>query len=629
MNTNTLTKSQKLAFEYYRNGENLFIHGSAGSGKSFLIERIVEDSKKRGKEILVCAPTGKAAVNVNGMTIHSAFKVARGIVNIDEIFPGRRINPRDEESILDTADIIIIDEISMVRFDLFEGIVRSVKSSKQLIIFGDFYQLPPVLTDKEKDAYEKTYEAKIFAFESLYFKNFTVIELKEIVRQKDEEFVNILNSLRRGDSQYLKKFTINKKNENAITLVATNREVDDINSAMMRRLQNHSTYEAICEGKVSTDDMFADEILTLAPGAKVIFTCNDKYNRFINGTEAKIVRCGKNDVEVEIDGIIITIEPVKVDITEPKLVEYIIDGKRKKRIENVKVGSFSQLPLRLAWAITIHKSQGMSLSQVNINPARCFAHGQLYVAISRCRTLEGVTMLVEPHPDHLICNQKVRDFMDSLTYPAKNIADKDINDTPKKANKEVVEPIEPITEQKKKRLLLRFIDWCRGLIKRLFLPRTKPPQPEQEKAQVVDKVDKKKLRSSRKIEVDAAFENYSVEVKKRLAPLTIDTQAVYLKLYNLKNENDIVNCTGETLSGETHIPKRTVEACLKTLRDNGLIERSSKSKKFPGFKIMTEQELKDTSPACQLMKTVDKNLREKICKLCEKQTECKQLMYSD
>lgn len=418
-----LTFSQLFGFEVYRQGYNMFIYGDSGTGKSFLIDTIVSHAHNSGKSVLVMAPTGKAANNVHGVTLHSAFMIKPGIIEPNDIFCGK-IEPYTNSPIIDSADLFIIDEISMVRFDLFEAIMRSIWMSrrrsgpKQVIIAGDFYQLPPVLAEgKEGDAYKYFYGTQLFAFQSRYFDNLISVPLRERVRQQgDQQFLDILDKMRVGDASVLDRLPVTSPCIDAVTLCATNSQADYLNNCHMACLSRYYRpiiYAAVCKGEVSKDDMFAPEILELAPGAHVLMTVNDSFNRWHNGSAAVVTACYCNEVHIDIGGQTLVCQRIKKKVTKPEIAtERTQDGREVLVIHQKDVGYYSQFPMKLGWAITIHKSQGMTLDEVNIDPTGCFAHGQLYVAVSRCRSLAGVHMISKPLAGHLVCDQFVRNFME-------------------------------------------------------------------------------------------------------------------------------------------------------------------------------------------------------------------------
>lgn len=416
------THTQQRAFDAYREGRNLFICGDAGTGKSFLVMKIVDDAKACGKIVLVAAPTGKAARNVGGCTNHSLFLVHIGIIGPDEVFKGKK--DKEGRHYLDMADIILIDEVSMVRYDLFAAILRSIDAAeqrsgkhKQIIVVGDFYQLPPVLVGKEEKQYINIYgEHHLFAFQGGLLGGFFCAKLTEKVRQKDDdEFVNILDSLRKGEESALEKLPVTKPSKKAIYLCALNKQADEINDRMLMKLKDRQVYYGKEEGKVDKDDRFAPMELEVAPGARVLMTVNDTDKRWVNGTDATVLECCGDHLLLSISGQEVICEPVTQRIMETEIVEKTArDGKKRKESVQVEVGKYTQYPCKLGWAISIHKSQGMTLDEVNIDPSGCFSHGQLYVAISRCKSLKGIHLTKKPLPEHLICSQEVKDFMRSV-----------------------------------------------------------------------------------------------------------------------------------------------------------------------------------------------------------------------
>lgn len=421
-----LNQGQQKAFDAFKKGKNLFITGDAGTGKSFLLRQISESATAEGKNVLIVAPTGKAAQNVNGATIHSTFLANVGIIDPEEIFQGRSTSVGNQSvNILEICDILICDEVSMVRYDLYEGMIRSIKNAEkkshkhiQLIFVGDFYQLPPILNiKKDGGPYSELYQNKLFAFESDFFRSLQKFRLTEKMRTGDAEFAHILDQLRIGDFSVLSVFEDERyytASENAIILCARNTQADAINAKKMSELSGQITYEATSTRKIDKDEKFAPDKLTLAPGAHILFTVNDTDKRWINGTDGIVSECHDTYIVVAISEQTVTVHPVTKKIMRPELVETMVNGKKKKQLQNVEVGSYSQFPLKPGWAISIHKSQGMTLQEVNINPNGCFSHGQLYVAISRCTSLKGIHFQSKPLPEHLICDPKVKEFMDNL-----------------------------------------------------------------------------------------------------------------------------------------------------------------------------------------------------------------------
>lgn len=406
-----LTKSQQIAMNAFESGCSFFLTGKAGTGKSFVTREIINRCKETNKQVLVCAPTGIAAINVGGATIHSVFKAPVGI-----IAPGRRCTNKDCLNVIKAADVVLIDEISMCRLDLFEFVMNSIKSQKkrkQVILVGDFYQLPPVLSDTEKEAYDTVYDS-IFPFRSSLWSemNILTIELKECVRTQEKRFVEALDDIRVGVPHFDKFNYASKPDETAISLCTTNQKAGDINMAGLKKLGG--VYKAIgrTTGKFLRRDMPTDEILHLAIGARVMMLNNS--GNWVNGTLGTIKAIKKKYIVVEQDnGEESFVYPNKWESKEYVTRNENRNGKKESVLDQVTVGTFLQYPLKLAWAITVHKSQGQTYDKVNVYPERFFSHGQMYVALSRCKTLEGMRVMGELPVDGLICSDDVKYFMNS------------------------------------------------------------------------------------------------------------------------------------------------------------------------------------------------------------------------
>lgn len=359
---------------------------------------------------------------MNGSTIHSLFRAHVGIIGPEEVFRGKR--DKGGRYHLDLADLIVIDEVSMVRYDLFAAVLRSIAEAerrsgkhKQIIVVGDLFQLPPVLVDKEEEKYNQVHgENRVFAFQGGLLGGFFSAMLTEKVRQKgDDGFARILDHLREGDADVLEELPVSRSSKEAISLCALNKQADGINNRMLKKLPDHSIYVGKVEGKVTEDDKFAPMELEIAPGARVLMTVNDTNKIWVNGTDATVLECNRNYLLLSITGKEIICEPVTQSITETEIVEETApNGKKRKKSIQVEIGKYTQFPCKLGWAISIHKSQGMTLEEVNIDPSGSFAHGQLYVALSRCKSLKGIHLTKAPLPEQLICSKEVKDFMGSI-----------------------------------------------------------------------------------------------------------------------------------------------------------------------------------------------------------------------
>ena len=389
----------------------LFITGKAGTGKTTFLRKLREQSPKN---MAVVAPTGVAAINAGGMTIHSLFQLpVRTLIptpqSYKQLFAEQRLTQR-KRNMLYHLEMLVIDEISMVRSDVLDAIDQVLRRYKyrkdkpfggvQLVMIGDLFQLSPVVTKgDDEEAMKKYYEGPYF-FQAKVMKELQPIyvELDHVFRQQDEVFVHLLNEVRENqlttqgrrllNARYNPRFK-NTDEDFHITLTTHNRSADELNERELNRLHGEGfVFHADIKKDFPENIYPTEETLTLKVGARVMFVRNDdqKPRRFYNGKigvitdidEAQIiVRCDDGDIEVT------------RMIWEN--IRYREDEKTGK-IEEEVLGTFTQYPLRLAWAVTIHKSQGLTFDKVIIDAARAFAAGQVYVALSRCRTLEGIVL---------------------------------------------------------------------------------------------------------------------------------------------------------------------------------------------------------------------------------------------
>ncbi len=390
------------ARDYIAKGRgHLFVTGRAGTGKSTLL-RSLDPSNENG--MVVVAPTGLAAVQVGGQTIHSFFGLPPRLIKPEDIRPSRKL------ALMKKLKTLVIDEVSMVRADLMDGIDRALRLNRKkpdvpfggvrLILFGDLHQLPPVVPQGEIRTYlEDTYGGPFF-FNAPGFaqSESKLIELEDVFRQNDPAFVDALNGVRDGEPDPRSLATINarvmamedlgKRKADYVILTPTNQVANEINLSFLAALKGPSlSQDAAVTGTYSDSAQPAEALLVLKAGAKVVMIRNDAERRWVNGTLATIARIDGKRVYVEIDGDEHEVEPATWEA-----IRYEYDAKEDRIVEQV-VGTFKQLPLRLAWALTIHKSQGMTLDRVYVDLRRgTFAHGQAYVALSRCRTLEGLAL---------------------------------------------------------------------------------------------------------------------------------------------------------------------------------------------------------------------------------------------
>ena len=408
-----LNSDQRAALVAMERGDNVFITGCGGTGKSVVIREFVE---KTEKNVVVCAPTGKAAINVGGITVHKLILPPARLV-------APYMMPSDDNELMDAADIIVVDEVSMLRIDTFEYLVRTMRASedrtgksKQLVVIGDMYQLPPVITTSDRELIQ-TYWGDVgeaFAFRSKDWKdcNFTNIVLREQMRQSDEEYIHNLELLRMGNTECIDFFNnkTSKHRMDGVTLCSRKTYAATINNELLERLPGESkTYTALIDGDFPDSYKMTSDSITLKPGARVITLYNDPEGLFQNGSTGTVKSVYGEVVEVALDtGKDVVIGYYTWSNDELKVTE---NGK----LISTPVGSFSQIPLTLGYAMTIHKAQGMTLTAANIIPD-CFAPGQLYVAMSRVKTAAGVYIDGEIWPEDIMASSVVTEFYDSLVF---------------------------------------------------------------------------------------------------------------------------------------------------------------------------------------------------------------------
>ena len=417
---------QQMAFDIVANTNTcLFITGKAGTGKTTFVKRIQEEINKN---FIVLAPTGIAAINVGGETIHSFFGFP-----LEVLGPYTRIEVSDEKKmLLEKVDTIIIDEASMVRSDMVDGMDRYLRSAfcthmpfagKQVVFVGDLYQLPPVVKrgSVDEEMLNDIYGAGMpFFYKAQVLKrmNLPKIEFRKIYRQNDADFVKILNKIRIGetkkeDLEILNQHVCNTKEveDFSVTLSAFNNMAIKFN---VDKLEGIEAEEFIYEGKVIGDfkrkDFPVPDKLRLKVEAQVIFCRNDYTHGCANGTIAKVVALTEDSIKVSLEnGSEFEVDKITWESTEK------VYNRESRKIESKVVGAYSQYPIKLAWAITIHKSQGMTFDRMHLDLTRgTFAPGQAYVAISRMRSLEGLTLSNAIMPHHITLNPEVRAFANSF-----------------------------------------------------------------------------------------------------------------------------------------------------------------------------------------------------------------------
>lgn len=409
---------------------NVFVTGKAGTGKSTLLRHFCETTTKK---TAVIAPTGVAALNVKGQTIHSFCRFKPNITP-EQV---RRLRfASDKKNIYKKLDAIIIDEISMVRADLLDCVDRFLRLNGpdiekpfggiQMVFIGDLYQLPPVITGKERETYFLLYDSPYFyssrVFETL---DMELIELQKVYRQHDREFITILNAIRNRTADDSELQVINQRyqpdfdpppGDMYIHLSTTNAIAEKINSSRLEKLtETPFEFDAVKEGKFGSEYMPTAEKLRLKTGAQVMMLNNDREGRWVNGTLAEVtdINCnskGEYVIRIEMeDGGWADVAPFTWEIYNYK----VDDGQLKTEV----VGSFTQYPLMLAWAVTIHKGQGKTFNKVVIDLGRgAFAHGQSYVALSRCTTLDGIILKKLLRRSDILVDNSVISFLESYKH---------------------------------------------------------------------------------------------------------------------------------------------------------------------------------------------------------------------
>jgi ATP-dependent DNA helicase PIF1 len=437
-----LNREQLHGISEYKTGRNMFITGGAGVGKSCLTEEIIREALSENKNVMVTAPTGLAALNINGVTTHRAFEAPIGALTFS-----KKSYTANEELI--NTDIVIVEEISTCRLDLFDFLGTKILSANairkkygkrviQLIVVGDFFQLPPVTTTSEKFALDRYYKKDIglgFAFSSKMWNifEFKTVLLTEVMRQSDKYFIDNLNRIRTGSAGYITSIidlASKEKMANAINLCGTRSEVNKINKKKLEEINtNEIVYNAVITGEANEQDVLAEFKLNVKEGARVMTLINKDGYR--NGSYGTIKKCYS-------DAIVIVLDNGNEEIIRPytwNVSKYTLELEKDGGIKLVKedVGAVTQFPIRLAYAITIHKSQGQTFDRVNLTPY-CWDCGQMYVALSRIRSIGNLYFTSKPDIKYLVTSLNVIKFYN------------DLNRVEEKVNENKVEEVEAVNE---------------------------------------------------------------------------------------------------------------------------------------------------------------------------------------
>ncbi len=388
------SEKQSKFIEHVIQGDSVFLTGKAGTGKSFIVKEAIKKLQELGRNVIAIAPTGLAAQNIGGQTMHSMFNLSiHGILDFDKC---RRLHTQ-KKKLITKVDTVFIDEISMMRPDHLDAINYTLIKSgcgslknKQVVFVGDLKQLPAPIDDNTMSVLMETYKSFEFFNAKIYPKlKVKEIELDFIHRQSDGEFIENLNIIRDGGkSDYFKKFLSNETK--GIVLAPHNSTVSKYNLEGLKMLKGKEyLYKAKSDGNVKAYEFNVDEEIRVKDGAKIMYLVNSKENPLINGTLG-IFRMRNNLPFIEVDG---TCWPIEEREFEKK--EYVFN-EEKDKLELVVIGTVIQIPIKLAYALTIHKSQGLTFDEVTIDLSLpCFSKGQLYTSLSRVSSPDGLTIKID------------------------------------------------------------------------------------------------------------------------------------------------------------------------------------------------------------------------------------------
>lgn len=415
-----LTEEIKEVLDIFENSKkNLFLTGKAGTGKSTLLRYFRATT---AKQHAVVAPTGVAAINVQGQTIHSFFGFRPGITP-DKV---KRVS-YERAKLYRKLEVLIVDEISMVRADLFDCIDHFLRLNTgkpnlpfggvRLVVIGDLFQLPPIVTEEERGLFTGYYESPYFFSAKAYQDGgFAMKELSKIYRQSDQEFIEILNAIREGQTkkkhlELLNRCVIDyelKDEPELVHLVTTNKMAQEINQSRLRALPGEEkVYTGTLAGDFGDRNLPTELEISLKVGAQVMLLNNDKQKRWVNGDIVKVLALNENGVRVEFDdGTFDDVPPYTWE-----MIRFEFDEEENKIVPHI-AGSLTQIPMKLAWAMTIHKAQGKTFGNVFVDlGAGAFASGQVYVALSRCKTKEGLKLSAPVNLDDIQVDPMVLKYM--------------------------------------------------------------------------------------------------------------------------------------------------------------------------------------------------------------------------
>jgi len=420
--TPTPNHELQLAWDFVEHtGQSIFLTGKAGTGKTTFLKKVVAESAKRP---VVVAPTGVAAINAGGVTIHSFFQLP-----LSPFVPNAKVKSRfdfgrEKRKIIASMDLLIIDEISMVRADLLDAIDSVLRRFRnrylpfggvQLLMIGDLGQLTPVVTPEDEQILRPYYDTPyFFGSKALAETPYVTIQLEQVYRQQDKGFVEILNHVRNGQltaddlAQLNSRSVPQASNSSAIRLTTHNFAADRYNESQLAKLTAPAyTYQATVKGTFPDYSYPTSIDMTLKVGTQVMFIKNDPEGRYYNGRIGHVILTEKTRLQVYCEG---DAEAIEVEPQVWENAKYTLDPETRELKTEIQ-GTFTQLPLRLAWAITIHKSQGLTFDHAIIDANQSFAPGQVYVALSRCRTLEGLQLASPINPRAIINDHRVESYV--------------------------------------------------------------------------------------------------------------------------------------------------------------------------------------------------------------------------
>ena len=438
-------KHSKEALRLIDEGKNLFITGKAGTGKTTLLGEVVKRLNEKRAISVVLAPTGDAAENADGVTMHSFLRLP-----LTPFIPHHRYSnlySLDVHAIevVKKLDVIIIDEISMVRCDMLDAadmILRHYRHNRkpfggvQLIMFGDLYQLMPVTKEEDWNVLKNHYHYRscyFFCSEVLQKMDYYVVSLEKVYRQKDRRFISLLNNIRLGvikakdidflNTRYAPDFDT-PNSDSVVMLKVKNKQTDNYNEDQLDKLKGAEKVYWAFEDNWRPEKYPTSFKLIIKKGARVMFVKNDTNKQYVNGTMGYVVGFGDNYIEVKKDG---SNRSIYVERQTWDRLSYKIN-KKTKTVETEVIGSFKQFPLKLAWAVTVHKSQGLTFDEVAVDAAKSFTYGQVYVALSRCRTMEGLHLISKIPSQKIKADPLVKAYLDSISEDGKALPIKDIED---------------------------------------------------------------------------------------------------------------------------------------------------------------------------------------------------------